>query len=131
MHILHVTPHLPPDQAANALLPRELGEWAHEAGDTVEYLAHPPAARARTPPRLQAGPVTWLPRRTGGFIDRGLRVGSITGAYRVFRAMAAPLARADLVHVHSNGLMPEAAALFARRARKPVVLTLYGTEIWH
>ena len=131
MHILHVTPHLPPDQAANALLPRELGEWARAVGDTVEYLAHPPAIRARTAPIPLAGHVTWLPRRTGGFIDRGLRIGSITGAYRILKAMAAPLARADLVHVHSNGLMPELAALFARREGKPVVLTLYGTEIWH
>jgi glycosyltransferase involved in cell wall biosynthesis len=131
MHILHVTPHLPPDQAANALLPRELGEWAREAGDTVEYLAHPPATPARTAPVPVAGAVTWLPRRSGGFIDRGLRIGSITGTYRILRAMAAPLARADLVHVHSNGLMPELAVLAARRVRKPVVLTLYGTEIWH
>ena len=132
MHILHVTPHLPPDQAANALLPRELGEWARDAGDTVEYLAHPPAAAAARPAAVPlAGPVTWLPRRSGGFIDRGLRIGSITGAYRILNTLAAPLARADLVHVHSNGLMPELAALAAKRARKAVVLTLYGTEIWH
>ena len=132
MHILHVTPHLPPDQAANALLPRELGAWAREAGDTVEYLAHPPAARRSGGGTARlAGTVTWMPRRRGGFIDRGLRLGSVTGAYRILRALAAPVARADLVHVHSNGLMPELAVLFARRAGKPVVLTLYGTEIWH
>jgi len=35
------------------------------------------------------------------------------------------------VHVHSNGLLPEVAAWLASRRRKPVVLTLYGTEIWH
>jgi glycosyltransferase involved in cell wall biosynthesis len=33
--------------------------------------------------------------------------------------------------VHSNGLLAEMGALLAERARKPVVLTLYGTEIWH
>jgi phosphatidylinositol alpha-1,6-mannosyltransferase len=130
MHIVHVTPHLPPDQAANALLPWQLGEWAREAGDSVEYVAHP--ARAD---RLRAvalpGPVTWIPRRPGGFVDRGLRLGSLTGAHRVWRGMSAALERADLVHVHSNGLLPELAVLLARRAAKPVVLTLYGTEIWH
>lgn len=139
MHILHVTAHLPPDQAANALLPRQLGQWAREAGDTVEYLAHPArtaATLSRRAPAAHAaeslpGPVTWVPRRSGGFIDRGLRVGSVTGAWRIRGAMAGPLSRADLVHVHSNGLMPEVAALVARRAGKPVVLTLYGTEIWH
>jgi glycosyltransferase involved in cell wall biosynthesis len=140
MHIVHVTPHLPPDQAANALLPWQLGAWARENGDTVEYVAHPPrAAGAATAPsrgvrgpRMElSGPVTWVRRRTDSFIDRGLRLGSLTGGYRMWRAMAAPLSRADLVHVHSNGLLAELAVLLARRAGKPVVLTLYGTEIWH
>jgi glycosyltransferase involved in cell wall biosynthesis len=130
MHIVHVTPHLPPDQAANALLPWQLGEWAREAGDTVEYIAHPARQRASETVPL-AGRVTWIPRRTGSFLDRTLRLGSVTGAYRVWRSLSPALERADLVHVHSNGLLPELAVLLARRAGKPVVLTLYGTEIWH
>ena len=52
MRILHVTPHLPPDQAANALLPWQLGVWARDAGDAVEYVAHPP--RAGSPSALRA-----------------------------------------------------------------------------
>ena len=48
MRILHVTPHLPPDQAANALLPWQLGNWARGRGDDVEYVAHPPRAGGRT-----------------------------------------------------------------------------------
>jgi len=128
MRILHVTPHLPPDQAANALLPWQLGNWAGDAGHTVEYVAHPSRTGGRA--RL-AGPVTWLPRRSGGFFDRTLRLGSVVGAWRIQRALAAPMARADLVHVHSNGLLPEVAAVLAIRSKKPVVLTLYGTEIWH
>ena len=128
MHIVHVTPHLPPDQAANALLPQQLGEWAHEGGNTIEYVAHPPRAAGRT--RL-AGPATWIPRRKASAIDRTLRLGALVTAYRVWRALAPALERADLVHVHSNGLLPELAVLLARRAGKPVVLTLYGTEIWH
>ncbi|MBA2603620.1 MAG: glycosyltransferase family 4 protein [Acidobacteria bacterium] len=132
MHIVHVTPHLPPDQAANALLPWRLGEWARERGDTIEYVAHPPlSGRAGSGRGGTAGNVTWLPRRTSSVLDRGLRIGSLTGAWRVWRAMSPVLARADLVHVHSNGLLPELAVLLARRAGKPVVLTLYGTEIWH
>jgi phosphatidyl-myo-inositol dimannoside synthase len=35
------------------------------------------------------------------------------------------------VHVHSNGLLAELAVLLAHRRGRPVVLTLYGTEIWH
>jgi glycosyltransferase involved in cell wall biosynthesis len=131
MHILHVTAHLPPDQAANALLPWQLGQWARSAGDSVEYLAHPPRASGGGPPPALAGDVTWIPRRTRGMLDRTLRVGALTGGLRIRRALAAALDRADLVHVHSNGLLPELAVLLARRAGKPVVLTLYGTEIWH
>ena len=128
MHILHITPHLPPDQAANALLPAQLGQWAHEVGDTVEYIAHPPRAGAGAP---LAGPVTWLPRRHRGVLDRVLRVDAVRTGWRLHRALERALARADVVHAHSNGLLSELAVLLARRRGQPVVLTLYGTEIWH
>jgi glycosyltransferase involved in cell wall biosynthesis len=128
LRILHVTPHLPPDQAANALLPWQLGQWAREGGDAVEYIAHPPRAGGSAP---LPGPVAWIPRRTGGFVDRGLRLGSITATLRIWRELEPALARADVVHVHSNGLLAELAVLLARRRGTPVVLTLYGTEIWH
>jgi len=128
VHIVHVTPHLPPDQAANALLPWQLGCWAADSGDTVEYIAHPPRAGA---PASMPGPAAWIPRRTDGFFDRTLRLGGIAGALRIQRALGPALERADVVHVHSNGLLAELGVLLARRRQKPVVLTLYGTEIWH
>jgi glycosyltransferase involved in cell wall biosynthesis len=128
MRILHVTPHLPPDQAANALLPSHLGAWAAARGDEVEYVAHPPVASGRMP---LPGRVTWVARRTKGFVDRIPLVGSGIGAGGILRALAPAIARADIVHAHSNGLLPELAVLLARRRGKPVVLTLYGTEIWH
>jgi glycosyltransferase involved in cell wall biosynthesis len=128
MRILHVTPHLPPDQAANALLPWQLGNWAADRGDEVEYIAHPPRAGGRA---AFAGPVVWVARRSGGFVDRTLRIGSVFRAARLRRLLAPHIAAADIVHAHSNGLLPELAVLLARRASKPVVLTLYGTEIWH
>ena len=71
MRIVHVTPHLPPDQAANALLPFQLGEWARARGDSVHYVAHPPAfapgrfgeAGAAPSEQGEARPdVTWIPR---------------------------------------------------------------------
>jgi glycosyltransferase involved in cell wall biosynthesis len=128
MRILHVTPHLPPDQAANALLPWQLGTWAAGRGDDVEYVAHPPRAGGRA---VLAGPVTWIERRSGGFFDRTLRLGSLFGVARMRRLLTPRIERADVVHAHSNGLLPEMAVLLARRANKPAVLTLYGTEIWH
>jgi len=128
MRILHVTPHLPPDQAANALLPWQLGNWAAARGDDVEYVAHPPRAGGRA--RL-AGPVTWVPRRRGGVVDRAPLLGSALAAARIRKLLAPRVGQADLVHAHSNGLLPEIAVVLARQANKPVVLTLYGTEIWH
>jgi glycosyltransferase involved in cell wall biosynthesis len=127
MHIVHVTPHLPPDQAANALLPYHLGQWAVARGDSVHYVAHPPVAGR---PAALPGPVTWIPRKRAGG-GRWLRLGSIASAWRVLRHARPFIEAADIVHVHSNGLLAELGALLALRSRKPFVLTLYGTEIWH
>jgi len=129
VRVCHVTPHLPPDQAANALLPAHLGEWAVEAGDTVSYLAHPPRAGA---PEPLAGPVVWVAPNQGRGLRKLLRVSSVSSAKRMIRESGPSLAAADLIHVHSNGLLVETAALWGRvRYRKPVVWTMYGTEIWH
>lgn len=77
------------------------------------------------------GPVAWVPRRSDGFFDRTLRLGAVLGAIRIHGAIGPALGRADVVHVHSNGLLAELGVILARKRAKPVVLTLYGTEIWH
>ena len=128
MRILHVTPHLPPDQAANALLPWQLGNWAAADGADVEYVAHAPLAGGHAP---LAGAVAWVPRSAGLPLARALKITSLAAAWNMWRVLAPRIARADIVHVHSNGLLAELAVLLARRRGKPVVLTLYGTEIWH
>src|SRR5438067_4077993 len=128
MHIVHITPHLPPDQAANALLPYHLGEWAVARGDTVHYVAHPPVAGR---PASLPGRATWIARRRHNWLQRWLRLGSVTNARRILREARPVIDAADIVHVHSNGLLAELGALLAARRRKPLVLTLYGTEIWH
>jgi len=128
MRVLHVTPHLPPDQAANALLPWQLGTWSREHGDDVEYVAH--TARAGGGATLP-GPVEWIPRRAAGSLDRLLRIGSLRSALLIRGALNPRIARADVIHVHSNGLLAELALLLSQRQGKPTVLTLYGTEIWH
>jgi hypothetical protein len=69
MRILHVTPHLPPDQAANALLPWQLGTWAAAEGALVEYVAHPPRAGGHA---SLPGPAVWVPRSGGGPLARTL-----------------------------------------------------------
>jgi glycosyltransferase involved in cell wall biosynthesis len=128
LHILHVAPHVPPDQAANALLPWQLGTWSRDNGDTVEYVAHPARAGGTAP---LPGPVSWVPRRKAGVLGRTLRLSAAASGLRIRRLLTPAIQRADLVHVHSNGLLSELAVVLAHRRRRPVVLTLYGTEIWH
>jgi glycosyltransferase involved in cell wall biosynthesis len=130
MRICHVTPHLPPDQAANALLPYHLGQWARADGHVVDYVAHPPRMGGRGPrPALSA---TYIPsRHDRPRWMRRTKLASVVETARILRVAGPVLARADLVHVHGNGLLPEMAGWVAARRGKPVVLTLYGTEIWH
>ena len=127
MNIVHFTPHLPPDQAANALLPFQLGEWARRRGDDVVFIAHPPLQQSAPPPD---GVIT-IARTRRGVLQRVLRAGSVAGAWRIRRIATPVVSDADVVHIHSNGLLPEVGAAVARRLHKPAVLTLYGTEIWH
>lgn len=136
MRICHVSPHLPPDQGANALLPAQLGHWSRARGYEVAYVAHEsaqfgPRSQAAMPGAALAGPVRWLPRRARSPLARTLRIDAWRLARRIRAALDEVAAQADLLHLHSNGLIIEVAAAWARRRRLPYVLTLYGTEIWH
>jgi glycosyltransferase involved in cell wall biosynthesis len=132
MRICHVTAHLPPDQAANALLPYQLGQWARDEGHQPVYLAHPSRQDGgRRAPELP-GPVTWVLRRhQGRSLASRLRIESLGAATSIIRTVLPVVRDCDLVHVHSSGLLAEVAGLVARWLDKPYVLTLYGTEIWH
>ena len=131
MVVVHVSPHLPPDQAANAILPALAGEWSRARGHEVQFVSHPPAQGGRAQAPL-SGPVEWVPRRERASGLSGLlRIDSIQRARQVQATLDRVASRADLLHLHSNGLLIEAAAQWASRRRIPYVLTLYGTEIWH
>jgi glycosyltransferase involved in cell wall biosynthesis len=133
MRICHVTPHLPPDQAANALLPSHLGRWAKASGAEVSYIAHPPRqdAAGRAEHQDLAGNVAWIPLlpASSGLGGR-LKADAIRRFLTVAKRAAPVLDGCDLVHLHSSGLIVEVCAWLAARKRKPTVLTLYGTEIW-
>jgi glycosyltransferase involved in cell wall biosynthesis len=74
-----------------------------------------------------------VPRRSraSSGITRALRIDSWRTARLVASALDAGARQADVLHLHSNGLIIEATAAWAQRHRRPYVLTLYGTEIWH
>jgi glycosyltransferase involved in cell wall biosynthesis len=129
MRICHITPHLPPDQAANALLPVHLGRWTVAAGDQVIYVAHPPRAGE---PEPAPGEVIWIDRPVrAGRWAHALRLDSLSAAARMSKRARPFIRGADIVHLHSNSLMTQTLCRWARSERKPIVLTLYGTEIWH
>ena len=131
MRVCHVSPHLPPDQAANALLPAELGAWAHARGDLVTFVTHAPA-QGRAAADLASGRVWRIPRRAPGEgLRRWLRLDTLRQARIITAALDEAARDADLLHLHSNGLIIEVAAMWAARRGVPYVLTLYGTEIWH
>jgi glycosyltransferase involved in cell wall biosynthesis len=131
MRVCHVSPHLPPDQAANALLPAELGRWARAHGADVAFVAHEPV-QIRSATETLAGPVCWVPRRgPASRAARWLKLDTWKHANVISAALDRMASRADLLHLHSNGLIIEVAAAWARRRKVPYLLTLYGTEIWH
>ena len=136
MRICHVTSHLPPEQGASALLPVHLGRWARDAGDTPTYLSHPPRmispSDSTQPSGELPGTVVWIPnRRPGGRDARPVALSALSRARHIWTLARPAIAATDVVHTHSNGLLPTLVAWLARRMGKPVVLTLYGTEIWH
>ena len=116
-----VTPHLPPHQAANALLPHLLGEALAAGGHEVSFLTFGD--------RPGSGRVTCVKRRRGWL--RVTRVPQAMEAAETWMKVRPLLARADVVHVHSNTWMNQVAAATAARHGRPYILTHYGTEIWH
>jgi glycosyltransferase involved in cell wall biosynthesis len=134
MRICHVSPHLPPDQAANALLPAQLGLWMHEQGHTVSFVTvdarerHNDGSGAVDP---LPGPVRRTrPRSTSAFL-RFLRIDALQRSRSIVAALDDVATGSDVLHLHSNGLIVEVASAWAHRHGIPTVLTLYGTEIWH
>lgn len=119
--ILMVTPHLPPHQAANALLPHFLGGELRRLGHEVSFVTFGDQPATTD--------VTYVRRR--GARMRSTRLPQAMEAFETWRKAGARIAAADVVHVHSNTWMNQVVARLARRARKPYVLTHYGTEIWH
>ena len=121
MNVLMVTPHLPPHQAANALLPHLLGQALAKRGHEVEFLTFGEGP--------DAGGVRFV--RRGSTRLRGTRLPQAAEAARTWWKGRPLLQRAQVVHVHSSTWMNQVAARLAVRAGKPYVLTHYGTEIWH
>jgi glycosyltransferase involved in cell wall biosynthesis len=121
MKVLMVTPHLPPHQAANALLPALLGEALLARGHEVRFLTF---GSGRDGDR-----VAYVKRRSRRL--RATRLPQALEAAETWKKASPLVAEADVVHIHSNTWMNQVAAHVTTRRGKPYVLTHYGTEIWH
>jgi glycosyltransferase involved in cell wall biosynthesis len=121
MRVLMVTPHLPPHQAANALLPHLLGESLSASGHEVAFLTFGETSANRR--------VTCVRRRLGWL--RATRLPQLMEGAETWMKVRPLLREADIVHVHSNTWMNQVAAATAARSARPYILTHYGTEIWH
>lgn len=121
-----VTPHLPPDQAANALLPELLRQGLLRRGHEVTVVAFEPKYGAAT---AEPG-VTFIKRPANGWV-RKARLAQMSTFIEVVRKARKILLDADVIHVHSNTFMNQVTAMLARTGGRPFILTHYGTEIWH
>ncbi len=119
MNVLMVTPHLPPHQAANALLPHLLGQALDARGHRARYL---------TFGRGRPGSVSYVRRWAG---PRRTKLPQALEAAETWWKGRRLVDEADVVHIHSNTWMNQVAARLSVRKRRPYVLTHYGTEIWH
>ncbi len=127
-----VSPVAPPVQAANSLLPALLAQALRGRGVDASFVSHPTAGPTGPAGTDVAGEtsVTCVPRRGSGPFHRS-RAGAMLAGARMAIGLRGALRAADLIHLHSNGLIIEVASLLARRRATPDIITLYGTDIWH
>jgi glycosyltransferase involved in cell wall biosynthesis len=128
MRVCMISSHLPPEQAANALLPFQLEEGLARHGVTTVFVSQPP--RTGDPQPAPRKGVTYVPRRGTDTFARS-SVGAIVAGARMAKGAREPIQASDIVHLHGNGFLVETAKLIADRYRKPYVITLYGTDVWH
>lgn len=127
MRICMVSPHLPPERGPSASLPAMLGSELRGSDVESDYVAYLPD----TPFGPAPVPGTWRVPHQGRSSFARSRAGAGVAALRIARVARLPIARADLVHLHSSGLVIEVAAALAKRYGKPWIVTLYDSDLRH
>jgi glycosyltransferase involved in cell wall biosynthesis len=125
MRVCMVSPHLAPEQTANAILPRQIGDALAARGVNTRYVVYPPSPGAHPP-----ADVAYVLPRSRSRVGR-THVGAVSAASRMIIGARRFVRGSDVVHLHSNGLIVEVGQWLAARARLPYVITLYGTDVWH
>ncbi|HKY22384.1 MAG TPA: glycosyltransferase family 4 protein [Vicinamibacterales bacterium] len=119
-----VSPNVPPEQSANALLPPLLGDALASSGVTASYVSH----RSNVVGEGDGRPRKYVPRRGRGIVGRS-KWGAVIASARMILGAQHEIRNSDLVHFHSSGFLIEVGQWLARRFRKPYVITLYGTDV--
>lgn len=122
-----VSANHPPDQAANALLPQLIGDELLSHGVTPSYVTYRSVERSLRTSRRE---VVTVPRRGRDRLSR-TKAGALVAASRIAWGARSAIRQSDLVHLHSNGLLIEVGGQLAEKLRRPYVITLYGTDVWH
>ncbi len=125
MKVCMVTPHLPPDQAANALLPQLLHDGMVARGHDIRMMAFEPKASGDAKKDIH------YIRKPRNGLARTLRLSHLATWWEVRAKAQIAFDDVDLVHIHSNTFMNQVAASIAHKSGVPFLLTHYGTEIWH
>jgi glycosyltransferase involved in cell wall biosynthesis len=126
MRVCMITPHLPPEQAANALLPVMLAEALADMGVTARFVSH---RSLYSGPQEVVHGADHVPRRGRDAFSRSMLGALVTGS-RMAIGAARAVRESDVVHLHGNGFIIEVGGFLARQLRKPCIVTLYGTDVW-
>lgn len=131
MKICMVTSHIPPYQSANAILPQILASELKHDGNEVSFIIPDKAINDRpesmTDYKYDIIRLRKKKRNIPGFV----KLDSIISFLDIYKQVKPALKGIDVVHIHSNGILHQVTAHIAKRKRIPIILTHYGTEIWH
>jgi len=129
MHVCMVTPHVPPYQSANAILPQIIAAKLKEDGHKVSFIVPDKALTTATEESEYLLSSCNVTRSEG--LSRKLKLDLIKIASSVYFKSRKVLESVDVVHLHSNGLLHQIITIASERMRIPHLITHYGTEIWH
>jgi glycosyltransferase involved in cell wall biosynthesis len=131
MKICMVTSHRPPYQSANAILPQILAEKLKKDGHDVSFIIPEKAIKKKSDcPGDFNYNIIYYQKKLSGILDI-LKLRSLVSFISIYKQVKPLLKDIQIVHIHSNGILHQVVTFAASRLKKPVILTHYGTEIWH
>jgi len=126
-----VTPHIPPHQSANAILPQFLADRLRAENHKVSFIVPESAIDTDRNNGNHLLTSVDMSRNRNNILINKLKLDFFKTFINTYPIIKKRLRDVDLVHLHSNSLLHQITAFAAERLDIPTVLTHYGTEIWH